>query len=97
MSDQEKEGQGEQGGYLIVTDQKPANAYVLSGEVQLGLSGRLVLLARGRSINEAVDVANMILSRAGGDAIISSVKVGTDQLPTGKYVSRMEITIEKRK
>ena len=82
--------------YLAVTDQKPVSAYVISGEVQLQASGRLVLMARGRSINYAVDVANQIVERSGGSATVSSVKVATDQLPDGKYISRMEITIEKK-
>ncbi|MGC8556095.1 MAG: hypothetical protein ACP5NG_03715 [Conexivisphaera sp.] len=88
-SEQEKE-------YLAVTDQKPISAYVISGEVQLKASGRLVLMARGRSISYAVDVANQIVERSEGTASISGVRVATDRLPDGKYISRMEITIERR-
>ncbi len=91
-----EEASGADKDYLIVTDQKPVSAYVVSGEVQLNASGRLVLLARGRSISHAVDVANQILMRSGGSAAVSDVRVTTDKLPNGKFVSRMEITIERR-
>jgi len=89
-------GEGLDKEYLVVTDQKPISAYVISGEVQLNASGRLVLVARGRSINYAVDVANQIVERADGSAAISGVNVATDQLPDGKYISRIEITVEKK-
>lgn len=89
-----EEGSGKE--YLAVTDQKPVSAYVISGEVQLQASGKLVLMARGRSINYAVDVANKIVERSGGSAVVSDVKVTSDKLPSGKYVSRMEITIVRK-
>lgn len=90
-----EEAQGEKE-YLAVTDQKPVSAYVISGEVQLKASGRLILMARGRSINQAVDVANMIVQRSEGSAEISGVRIASDRLPDGKYISRMEITIERK-
>jgi len=80
--------------YLVVNEHKPMKAYVLSGTVQLSISDKLVLFARGRSISKAVDVALSILSRLGDRASLSSIKIGSEQTSKGKYVSTIEIVIE---
>lgn len=80
--------------YLVVDDQKPTRAYILSGSVQLSVSNKLVLLARGRSISKAVDVALEISSKLGGRASVREIKLGSDQLSSGRYISTIEISME---
>ena len=81
--------------YLVVNEQKPMHAFVLSGVTQLMVSDELVVLGRGKNINAAVNVALNITSRLEGEVAISEVKVGSDRTPSGKYVSRIQIRIKK--
>jgi len=57
------------------------------------------LLARGRSISRAVDVAEVLKSRFMADAKVQNIEIGTEVIKTeeGKEinVSAIEITIKK--
>ena len=79
--------------YLVISEQKPARAYVLSGTLQLSVSDKLVLFARGRSISKAVDVALSIISKLGDRVSIENIRLSSEQTPSGKYVSTMEIVL----
>lgn len=97
MSSRKADSQRLPPNYLVVSSQKPMHAYILSGVTQLMVSDKLVVLGRGKDISTAVSVALSIASRLEDEVKISRVEVGSDKTSSGRYVSRIQIEIERLK
>jgi DNA-binding protein Alba len=87
----------------IFIGRKPAMSYVLAIVTSLSTSNakEITLKARGRAITTAVDVAEISRSRFLKDLKISSINIGTEEMPPregenrARMVSTMEITLSK--
>lgn len=84
----------------ILVGKKPLMSYVLAVITQLSEGGSEVLIkARGKTISNAVDIAQIVKNKFAKDAKIGQVKIGTEELDAkegGKInVSTIEIPIKK--
>jgi DNA-binding protein len=84
---------------IIFVGKKPTMNYVLTTVTAFNAGvGAVMITARGRSINKAVDVAEIVRSRFNKDVTLGPIKIGTDTIKTedGKTVnvSSIEITLE---
>ena len=81
---------------IYIGRKKPMN-YVLAAMVLLNESKPVKLLARGRSISRAVDVAEIILNKFAKDAKYGDILISTEELEnkdgTKSNVSALEIEI----
>ncbi|MHA1147151.1 MAG: DNA-binding protein Alba [Promethearchaeota archaeon] len=81
---------------IFIGRKKPMN-YVLASMVLLNDSKPVTLLARGRSISRAVDVAEIILNKFSKGAKYGEIKISTEELEnkdgTKSNVSALEIEI----
>ena len=79
----------------IFVGKKPVMSYAMSGLIQLGQTGEIVIKGRGMVISRAVDVAQIITERLGKgkystkSIAIDTVILGEDKRP----VSTIEIII----
>jgi len=79
-------------------------SYVLAIITSLSASNakEITLKARGRAITTAVDVAEITRSRFIKDLKVSSISIGTEEMPAregenrSRMVSTMEITLAKK-
>ncbi|MCK4429257.1 MAG: DNA-binding protein Alba [Candidatus Aenigmarchaeota archaeon] len=87
-------------GNEIFVGKKPLMSYVLAVVTQFSESnGEVIVKARGRSINLAVDIVQIVKNKFAKDAKITSVKLGTDEVERkegGKMnISSIEIVLKK--
>ena len=73
--------------------------YVVAVLTQLTSNDEVIIKARGKAINKAVDVAEMIRNRFIKDIKIKKIEIGTDKVqnPDGREVnvSTIEIVLSK--
>lgn len=84
----------------VLIGKKPLMSYVLAVITQLSEgSGEVLIKARGKTISNAVDIAQIVKNKFAKDAKIGQVKIGTEELDAkegGKInVSTIEIPIKK--
>jgi DNA-binding protein Alba len=83
---------------IVLIGRKPAMSYVLAIITSLssGEAKDITLKARGRAITTAVDVAEIVRSRFLKDLKVSSISIGTEEIPPreGENRSRMVSTME---
>ena len=81
----------------IFVGKKPVMSYAMSGLIQLGQTGEIVIKGRGMVISRAVDVAQIITERLGkGKYSTKSIAIDTDFLGeegNKRNVSTIEIII----
>ena len=81
----------------IFVGKKPVMSYAMSGLIQLGKTGEIVIKGRGMVISRAVDVAQIITERLGkGKYSTKSIAIDTDILgedDNKRNVSTIEIII----
>ena len=81
----------------IFVSKKPVMSYAMSGLIQLGQTGEIVIKGRGMVISRAVDVAQIITERLGkGKYSTKSIAIDTDILgedDNKRNVSTIEIII----
>ena len=81
----------------IFVGKKPVMSYAMSGLIQLGQTGEIVIKGRGMVISRAVDVAQIITERLGkGKYSTKSIAIDTDILgedDNKRNVSTIEIII----
>ena len=81
----------------IYVGKKPVMSYAMSGLIQLGQTGEIVIKGRGMVISRAVDVAQIITERLGkGKYSTKSIVIDTDILgedDNKRNVSTIEIII----
>jgi len=85
---------------MIFIGKKPSLAYVLAAVTQFnGGQAEIKIRARGRAIQKAVDVAEIIKNRFVQTATVRGITIGTEQLESesrGKVnVSTIEIALAK--
>jgi len=90
-------GQGQDN--VVFIGRKPTMSYVLACMTlfQRG-SNEITLKARGRAINTAVDVAEIMRNRFMTDLKVKGIEIGTDVVPRPEgqsNVSTIEITLMK--
>ncbi len=70
-------------GNVIYIGRKPVMAYCLAVMTALkGESGEVSLMARGRAISKAVDVAEVIRNQFIKDLTVKDISIGTEKLET---------------
>ena len=81
----------------IYVGKKPVMSYAMSGLIQLGQTGEIVIKGRGMVISRAVDVAQIITERLGkGKYSTKNIAIDTDILgedDNKRNVSTIEIII----
>ena len=81
----------------IFVGKKPVMSYAMSGLIQLGQTGEIVIKGRGMVISRAVDVAQIITERLGkGKYSTKSIAIDTEILgedDNKRNVSTIEIII----
>jgi len=89
---------------VIYIGKKPTMNYVLAVVTQFsmdeGKHAAVVIKARGMSMNQAIDVAEIVKSRFVTDTEYDDIKIGTENLQNkegkNKNVSFIEITLKKK-
>ena len=81
----------------VYVGKKPVMSYAMSGLIQLGQTGEIVIKGRGMVISRAVDVAQIITERLGkGKYFTKSIVIDTEILgedDNKRNVSTIEIII----
>ena len=84
---------------VVLIGKKPVMNYVVAVLTQLTSNNEVIIKARGKAINKAVDVAEMIRNRFIKDIKIKKIEIGTDKVknPDGREVnvSTIEIVLAK--
>ena len=84
---------------VVLIGKKPVMNYVVAVLTQLTSNDEVIIKARGKAINKAVDVAEMIRNRFIKDIKIKKIEIGTDKVqnPDGREVnvSTIEIVLSK--
>ena len=84
---------------VVLIGKKPVMNYVVAVLTQLTSNDEVIMKARGKAINKAVDVAEMIRNRFIKDIKIKKIEIGTDKVqnPDGREVnvSTIEIVLAK--
>lgn len=84
---------------VVFVGSKPVMNYVLAVVTQFNSGAKEVkIMARGRAISRAVDVAEVSRSRFLGDVHVKDIQISTETLNTDRgetNVSAIEITISK--
>jgi len=84
---------------VVLIGRKPVMNYVVAVLTQLTSNNEVIIKARGKTINKAVDVAEMIRNRFIKDIKIKKIEIGTDKVknPDGREVnvSTIEIVLAK--
>jgi DNA-binding protein len=85
----------------VFIGRRPTNAYVTAAMLLLNESKECVIKARGRAINHAVDVAEVLRNRFMPNVVVKDIKIGTETLagPDGRdsQVSWIEIVLSPPK
>jgi len=79
---------------------KPVMAYCLAVMTALrGEESEVTLMARGRAISKAVDVAEVVRNQFVSDLLVKDISIGTEQLESEdgspRNVSNIAITLAK--
>ena len=87
-------------GNIIYIGKKPVMAYCLVVMTALrDESSEVTLMARGRSISTAVDVAEVVRNQFISDLMVKDISIGTEQLEgedgSPRNVSNIAITLAK--
>ncbi|MDF0590319.1 MAG: DNA/RNA-binding protein Alba [Methanothrix sp.] len=84
---------------VVFVGSKPVMNYVLAVVTQFNSGAKEVkVMARGRAISRAVDVAEVSRSRFLGDVHVKDIQISTETLNTDRgetNVSAIEITLSK--
>ena len=84
---------------VVFVGNKPVMNYVLAVVTQFNSGAREVkIMARGRAISRAVDVAEVSRSRFLGDVKVKDIQISTETMNTDRgetNVSAIEITLSK--
>ena len=85
----------------IYIGKKPTMAYVLACITQLGEgNSEITIRARGRTISQAVDVAEVVRNKFVKDAAVKNIVIGTEELESkdGQMlnVSSIEIVLGRK-
>ncbi|HNR57040.1 MAG: DNA-binding protein Alba [Methanothrix sp.] len=84
---------------VVFVGSKPVMNYVLAVVTQFNSgAGEVKIMARGRAISRAVDVAEVSRSRFLGDVQVKDIQISTETLNTDRgetNVSAIEITLSK--
>lgn len=86
---------------IIFVGDKPVMNYVLAAVTQInnGSSNRVIIKARGRAINRAVDTAEIVRNKFVKNSKIGEIKIATESIKNEKglnsNVSAIEICISK--
>lgn len=84
---------------VVFVGSKPVMNYVLAVVTQFNSgAGEVKIMARGRAISRAVDVAEVSRSRFLGDVTVKDIQISTETLNTDRgetNVSAIEITLSK--
>ncbi len=84
---------------VVFVGNKPVMNYVLAVVTQFnGGTDEVRIMARGRAISRAVDVAEVSRSRFLGDVSVKDIQISTETLNTDRgetNVSAIEITLAK--
>lgn len=79
---------------VIFVGNKPLANYIMASMMQLRSGGRAILKARGRAINRAVDVVELLKSRFGFSGT-ETVKIGSEMVEVKEENRKLRIsTIE---
>ncbi len=84
---------------VVFVGNKPVMNYVLAVVTQFNSgAGEVKIMARGRAISRAVDVAEVSRSRFLGDVKVKDIQISTETMNTDRgetNVSAIEITLSK--
>jgi len=85
---------------IIYIGRKPVMAYCLAVMTALKEdNAEVTLMARGRAIRKAVDVAEVVRNQFVSDLAVKSIDIGTEQLDTeegnSRNISNIAITLVK--
>ena len=85
---------------IVYVGQKPVMAYTLAVMTALKISGNeVILMARGRSISKAVDVAEVTRNQFISDLEVKKVEISTSEVEnddgTTRNISNIAITLCK--
>jgi len=85
---------------VVYIGKKPSLSYVLAAVTQFSNGQSTIFLkARGKSINKAVDVAEIVRNKFAQDTKIKDIKIGTEHMESESKekfnVSTIEITLTK--
>ena len=84
---------------VVLIGKKPVMNYVVAVLTQLTSNDEVIIKARGKAINKAVDVAEMIRNRFIKNIKVKKIEIGTDKVknPDGREVnvSTIEIVLSK--
>ena len=89
---------------VVFIGNKPPMSYVMAVMTALssGAISGITLKARGRAITTAVDVAEITCNRFIKDLVVTSIGIGTEEMPTkegdsrSRNVSTLEIKLAKK-
>jgi len=87
-------------GNVVYIGMKPVMAYCLAAMTALrGEGSEVTLMARGRAISKAVDVAEVVRNQFVSDLVVKDISIGTEQLESEdgspRNVSNIAITLAK--
>ncbi|MFH2110387.1 MAG: DNA-binding protein Alba [Candidatus Bathyarchaeota archaeon] len=87
-------------GNVVYIGMKPVMAYCLAAMTALrDESSEVTLMARGRAISKAVDVAEVVRNQFVSDLVVKDISIGTEQLESEdgspRNVSNIAITLAK--
>jgi len=87
-------------GNVVYIGMKPVMAYCLAAMTALrGEGSEVTLMARGRAISKAVDVAEVVRNQFVSDLQVKDISIGTEQLESEdgspRNVSNIAITLAK--
>ena len=87
-------------GNIVYIGRKPVMAYCLAVMTALrGGGDEVTLMARGRSISKAVDVAEVVRNQYVSDLVVKGISIDTERLEsedgTPRNVSNIAITLAK--
>ena len=87
-------------GNVVYIGMKPVMAYCLAVMTALrGEGSEVTLMARGRAISKAVDVAEVVRNQFVSDLLVKDISIGTEQLEgedgSPRNVSNIAITLAK--
>jgi len=85
---------------IIYIGRKPVMAYCLAVMTALkGSDAEVTLMARGRAISKAVDVAEVVRNQFIADLAVKDISIGTEQLETEdgspRNISNISIILAK--
>ena len=84
---------------IIYIGRKPVMAYCLAVMTALKDKSEVTLMARGRAISKAVDVAEVVRNQFISDLAVSDITIGTEQMETEeggtRNISNIAISMAK--